>query len=58
MYASREKPNDGGDNYLVSHTLYIYLMDPQGSFVNVNQGGATDEEIAAWLRKEMDHAGT
>ena len=58
VYASREKPDDGGDSYLVSHTSYIYLMDPQGDFVNVIQGGATGEEIAAWLRKEMGLAGT
>jgi len=55
VFASRE---NGGDNYLVSHTSYIYLMDPQGAFVNVIQGSATGEEIAAWLRKEMGHAGT
>jgi protein SCO1/2 len=58
VYASLEKSDDGGDSYLVSHTSYIYLMDPQGDFVNVIQGGATGDEIAAWLRKEMGHAGT
>ena len=58
VYASLEKSDDGGDSYLVSHTSYIYLMDPQGDFVNVIQGGATGEEIAAWLRKEMGLAGT
>jgi protein SCO1/2 len=58
VYASRDKSDDGGDSYLVSHTSYIYLMDPQGEFVNVIQGGATGEEIAAWLRKEMGRAGT
>ena len=58
VYASREKSDDGGDSYLVSHTSYIYLMDPQGEFVNVIQGGATGEEIAAWVRKEMGRAGT
>jgi len=58
VYASREKSDDGGDSYLVSHTSYIYLMDPQGEFVNVIQGGATGEEIAAWLRKEMGRAGS
>jgi len=58
VFASREKSDDGGNTYLVSHTSYIYLMDPQGSFVNVIQGGATGDEIAAWLRKEMGLAGT
>src|SRR6516164_7263789 len=58
VFALREKSDDGGNTYLVSHTSYIYLMDPQGSFVNVIQGGATGDEIAAWLRKEMGLAGT
>jgi protein SCO1/2 len=58
VYASRDKSDDGGDNYLVSHSSYIYLMNPQGSFVNVIQGGAIGDEIAAWLRKEMGRAGT
>jgi protein SCO1/2 len=58
VYASRDKSDGGGDSYLVSHTSYIYLMDPQGSFVNVIQGGAIGDEIAAWLRKEMGHAGS
>jgi protein SCO1/2 len=58
VFASREKSDDGGDSYLISHTSYIYLMDPQGDFVNVIQGGATGDEIAAWLRKEMGHSGT
>ena len=58
VYASRDKSDDGGDSYLVSHTSYIYLMDPQGAFVNVINGGATGDEIAAWLHKEMGRAGT
>ena len=58
VYASREKSDDGGDSYLVSHASYIYLLGPQGDFVNVIQGGATGDEIAAWLRKEMGRAGT
>lgn len=29
LYVSREKPGAGGKDYLVSHSSYIYLMDPQ-----------------------------
>jgi protein SCO1/2 len=47
--------SDAGDNYLVSHSAYIYLMDLQGKFVNVIQGSEDGEEIAAWLRKQMAH---
>jgi protein SCO1/2 len=53
LYVSREKPESGGDNYYVSHSSYLYLMDPQGTFVNVIHGDASGDEIAVWLRKEM-----
>ncbi len=52
VYAERQKA-EGDDNYLVSHSGYIYLMDPRGTFVNVIQGSTSGEEIAAWVRKEM-----
>jgi protein SCO1/2 len=57
LYVSPDK-SDGEDNYLVSHSSYIYLMDPRGIFVDVIQGGAVGDEIAAWLRREMTHAAT
>jgi len=54
--ASQKSETQGDDNYLVSHSAYIYLMDPQGKFVNVIQGSEAGEEIVAWLRKQMAHA--
>jgi protein SCO1/2 len=53
VYVAQQKSESGGDDYLVSHSAYIYLLDPQGKFVNVIQGGAAGEEIAVWLRKEI-----
>ena len=53
LYVSRQKSDTDANNYLVSHSSYIYLMDPQGKFVNVIVGSDDGEEIAAWLRKEM-----
>jgi protein SCO1/2 len=53
LYVSREKPDAGGKNYLVSHSSYIYLMDPRAAFVNVIQSDAAGDDIAAWLHKEM-----
>jgi protein SCO1/2 len=53
LYVSREKPDAGGKNYLVSHSSYIYLMDPRAAFVNVIQSDAAGDDITAWLRKEM-----
>jgi protein SCO1 len=56
VYVAQQKSEtEGDDNYLVSHSAYIYLMDPQGKFVNVIQGSEAGEEIAAWLRKQMTH---
>jgi protein SCO1 len=55
LYVSRQKPSDGNVDYLVDHSAYIYLMNPQGQFVNVIQGSEDGEAIAAWLRKEMAH---
>ena len=55
VYVAADKSEKRGDDYLVSHSGYLYLMDPQGKFVNVIQGSEDGEAIAAWLRKEMDH---
>ncbi len=56
VYVAQQKSEtEADDNYLVSHSAYIYLMDPQGKFVNVIQGSEGGEEIAAWLRKQMAH---
>jgi protein SCO1/2 len=53
LYVSQDKSDGDGDNYLVSHSSYIYLMNPQGKFVDVIPGGSAGDEIAVWLRKEI-----
>ncbi len=53
LYVSREKPDPDGKDYSVSHSSFLYLMDPQGAFVSVIHSDATGEEIATRLRKEM-----
>jgi len=53
VYVALDKPERGGDDYLVSHSAYLYLMDPRGKFVNVIEGKEDGDAIAAWLRKEM-----
>lgn len=53
IYVARQKSESGGDDYLVAHSAYIYLMDRQGKFVNVIQGTESGKEIAAGLQKEM-----
>jgi protein SCO1/2 len=57
LFVAAEKPDGDGDNYYVSHSSFIYLMDPRGSFVNIIHRDAVGDEIAAWLRKEMGQAG-
>lgn len=52
IYAESQR-SEGNDNYLVSHSAYVYLMDSQGVFVNVIQGTTSGEEMAGWVRKEM-----
>jgi len=53
VYAEKQKPEGQSGNYLVSHSGYVYLMDPRGKFVDVITGSASGEEIADWLRKHM-----
>lgn len=53
VYVARRSRGGSGDEDVVSHSGYLYLMKPRGTFVNVIQGSAAGEEIAAWLRKEM-----
>jgi protein SCO1/2 len=57
LYVKQEKSDGDGDSYLMSHSSYIYLMNPQGKFANVIQGAVDGDAIAVWLRKEMAHAG-
>jgi protein SCO1 len=48
-----EKDAAGGPDYLVTHSAFNYLMNPQGKFVNIVESNAPGEDIAAWLRKQM-----
>jgi protein SCO1/2 len=53
VYVALDKSEKGGDDYLVSHSAYLYLMDPKGTFVNVIEGKEDGDAIASWLWKEM-----
>jgi len=58
VYVARQESSEAdGNDYLISHSAYIYLMDPDGKFVNVIQSGEAGDDIAAWLRQEMSNAG-
>jgi len=56
LYVALQKSGTSGDDYPVEHSAYIYLMDPEGKFVNVIEGKEDGDAIAAWLRKEMTRA--
>ncbi len=53
VYVALDKSERGGDDYLVSHSAYLYLMDPSGKFVSVIQGNEDGDAIVAWLREKM-----
>ena len=44
------KTGDGAEDYLIDHTGFIYLMNPEGGFVRVLAGNITGGEMADKLR--------
>lgn len=55
VYTAPQKTD--GDDYTVDHSAYLYLMDPNGKFVNVIAGEASGDEMATKLRNLMAHPG-
>ena len=55
VYVAPQK--DAGDGYLVDHSAFFYVMNPQGKFVNIIAGDASGAGIADKLRAMMAHAG-
>jgi cytochrome oxidase Cu insertion factor (SCO1/SenC/PrrC family) len=53
VYVALDKSEKSGDDYPVSHSGYLYLMDPKGTFVDIIEGKEDGDAIAAWLRKQM-----
>ena len=51
VYVAPQK-SDGND-YLIAHSAYIYLMDPQGNFVNIIDGSVPGNQMAAKLHQMM-----
>lgn len=45
----------GGDDYMIDHSAYFYVMSPAGKFVDVISGDTPGEAMAAKLRKLMTH---
>lgn len=51
VYVAPQKSD--GDDYTVDHSAYLYLMNPDGKFVNVIAGETPGDEMANKLRKLM-----
>ena len=45
---------DGGRDYLVDHSAYVYVMDPHGKFVDVIDGATAGDAMAARVQEMMD----
>lgn len=45
---------DGTEDYLVDHSAYIYVMDPQGRFVDVVDGATPGDQLADSVQKMMN----
>lgn len=56
VYVAQQKSEAGDKDYLISHSGYIYLMDPRGKVVNVIRGSEDGESIAALLRGEISRS--
>ncbi|SDA99732.1 SCO family protein [Sinorhizobium sp. NFACC03] len=56
-YSERHTSATSSDDYVVDHSTYIYVMDPQGSFVRGLQAGTPADTIADTLRRLMTKAG-
>src|SRR5258708_6507065 len=56
VYVAQQGSEADDNDYLVTHSAYIYLMAPNGKFVNVMQGSEAGDDIAAWLHKEMSNS--
>ena len=55
VYVAPQKSE--GDDYLVDHSAYFYVIDPQGKFVNVIAGDVPGDQMADKLLKMMAHPG-
>jgi protein SCO1 len=53
VYVARQKT--GGNDYLVDHSAYFFMMDPQGEFIDVLAPELSGEEIAERLRTAMNN---
>jgi len=52
-YAKGQSTGGGGDDYLMDHTAFIYLMGRDGKYLSHFTPGATAEQMAAAIGKRL-----
>lgn len=53
-YGAAHRHKAGASDYLVDHSTYIYLLDPQGKFVRGLDARTPGDRIANTVRKVME----
>lgn len=51
VYVSSPPNVAEGEDYLVDHSIFFYLMDPEGKFVDCYAKDTTSEEVTASFKK-------
>ena len=52
------KTNDSPQDYLIDHSIIMYLVDPKGDFVTFFGKNYTAEQLAAALVKHVKEGGS
>ena len=56
-YYASQRTGPGADDYVMDHSTYLYLMDPQGKFVRGFDEDTSGDRIADAVRKLMAQSG-
>jgi protein SCO1/2 len=56
-YSTHHKAGAGDEDYVVDHSTYLYIMDPQGKFVRALDFDTPSDRIADTLRALMAPSG-
>jgi protein SCO1/2 len=54
VYFSTPPDADSKGDYLVDHSIFVYLMDPNGEFVEAFGQSTTVDDIVSRVRKEIE----
>ncbi|MGQ9365270.1 SCO family protein [Azospirillum sp. ST 5-10] len=52
-YAKAPGGEDAGDDYLMDHSSFVYLMGPDGAFVQVFPGGTSPDKMAEAIAQRV-----